>query len=204
LIDDVQSSINIVIGIPSNNQAYQPQQVDNSQAVSSGRPQTVYHDGVLYKWDAERQTWTQIASDASRVADKSKSNGPDGIDGLFGRETPGSTVTVQRDGDLVRVGRWMSRAEYDAMVASGMVQEGAGGRTYVASPADPAAYGREAAPGTGYVEFDVPRHSLYPAGKQGWAQIPGPNSLQGRLARRRGQDLPQLPPALDIQWLLEK
>ena len=72
-----------------------------------------------------------------------------------------------------------------AAVQSGVVQEGAVGTPYVAFPADPAAYGRQAALGTGYVEFDVPRSSLYPAGEPGWAQIPGPNSLQARLALRR-------------------
>lgn len=121
----------------------------------------------------------------------------------------GMSVAVQQGAaangdDLARVGRWMSRDEHDAMAQSGVVQEGAGGTTYVANPADPAAYGRQAAPGTGYVEFDVPHSSLYPAGEPGWAQIPGPHSLQARLALRRGLPPPQFPPALNIQWLMEK
>jgi len=106
--------------------------------------------------------------------------------------------------DLIRVGRWMSSEEHGAMVDSGMVQEGGGGTTYVAHPADPAAYGSEAAPGSRYVEFNVPRTSLRPAGKEGWAQIPGPNSLYARLAEMRGDPIPQFPPALDLEWLFTK
>jgi hypothetical protein len=40
--------------------------------------------------------------------------------------------------------------------------------------------------------------------KEGWAQIPGPNSLYGRLAAMRGEPIPQFPPALNIEWLLTK
>ncbi|WP_260844948.1 RHS repeat-associated core domain-containing protein [Streptomyces sp. SLBN-31] len=120
-----------------------------------------------------------------------------------GRPVP-QDAGAASESDLVRVGRWMSREEHSAMKDTGVVQEGAGGTTYVAHPATPEAYGRQAAPGTGYVEFDVPRGSLYPAGEPGWAQIPGPSSLQGRLALRRGQPIPQFPPALNIQWLMGK
>jgi hypothetical protein len=96
----------------------------------------------------------------------------------------------------------MSRDEYDSMVASGKVQEGAGGTSYVASPADPAAYGRQAAQGTGYAEFDVPASSLRPAGEPGWAQIPGPGSLFSRLAVRRGMPPLEFPDALNISdWM---
>ncbi|MFI1414859.1 RHS repeat-associated core domain-containing protein [Streptomyces sp. NPDC020707] len=116
-----------------------------------------------------------------------------------------SNKKKEDDGDgLVRVGRWMSKTEYEAMVRTGMVQEGAGGTTYVAHPANPEAYRRQAAQGTGYVEFNVPSSSLYPAGEPGWAQIPGPNSMQARLAVRRKTAPPQFPRALNIEWLMEK
>jgi RHS repeat-associated protein len=108
------------------------------------------------------------------------------------------------DDDLVRVGRWMSGVEHQAMVDTGLVQEGAGGTSYVAHPADATAYMSQAKPGTRYVEFDVPRSSLAPASKEGWAQIPGPNSLLGRLAARRGDPPPQFPPALNIEWIASK
>jgi hypothetical protein len=84
------------------------------------------------------------------------------------------------------------------------IGSGSGNTSYVVHPADPAAYGRQAGSGTRYVEFDVPPDSLAPAGKEGWAQIPGPNSLYGRLAVMRGMPAPQFPPALNIEWLLTK
>ncbi|WP_255574291.1 hypothetical protein [Austwickia sp. TVS 96-490-7B] len=90
------------------------------------------------------------------------------------------------------------------MVSTGMVQEGAGGTTYVAHPTDVMAYMKEAKPGTRYVEFDVPPSSLAGAGKDGWAQIPGPNSMLGRLAARRGDPLPQFPAASNIEWIASK
>jgi RHS repeat-associated protein len=107
-------------------------------------------------------------------------------------------------GDLTRVGRWMGASEHDAMVGTGMVQEGAGGTSYVAHPAQVMSYLREAKSGTRYVEFDVPRSSLAGAGKEGWAQIPGPNSMLGRLAARRGEPLPQFPAATNIEWIASK
>lgn len=90
------------------------------------------------------------------------------------------------------------------MVETGMAQEGSGGTTYVANPADPAAFGRQAVNGSRYVEFDVPQDSPVKAGKEGWSQIPGPNSMYARLAMRRGEPVPQFPPALNIEWLLTK
>jgi RHS repeat-associated protein len=132
-----------------------------------------------------------------------------GAAGWAAAGTLGDTTTAPEDaadtgGGLTRVGRWMSPEEHEAMTNTGMVQEGGGGTTYVAHPADPAAYGQQAAAGSRYVEFDVPQDSLAPAGKEGWAQIPGPNSLYGRLAAMRGEPIPQFPPALNIEWLLTK
>jgi hypothetical protein len=105
---------------------------------------------------------------------------------------------------LTRVGRWMSAEEHDSMTDTGLVQEGGGGTTYVANPADPAAYEREAATGSRYVEFDVPEDSLAPASKEGWAQIPGPNSIRGRLAAMQGKPIPGFPAALNMKWLKTK
>uniref|UniRef100_UPI002106034F RHS repeat-associated core domain-containing protein n=1 Tax=Saccharomonospora sp. NB11 TaxID=1642298 RepID=UPI002106034F len=123
--------------------------------------------------------------------------------GSDGGAREGSTSTSKGE-QLTRVGRWMSRGEYDAMRHTGQVQEGAGGTTYVAHPGDPNAFGREAKPGSIYVEFDVPHSSLYPAGKPGWAQIPGPNSMYGRLAKKRGQDPLKFPAALNVELVKEK
>ena len=104
------------------------------------------------------------------------------------------------DTRLTRVGRWMSLEEQQAMERSGMVQEGSGGMTHVAHPADPVAYERQAPAGDRYVEFDVPAVSLRAGGAPGWAIIAGPNSLYGRLALRRGEPVPQLPPVRNVEW----
>ena len=96
-------------------------------------------------------------------------------------------------GGLTRVGRWMSQGEFDAMSETGLVQEGAGGRTYVVNPANPAAY-QSAAPGSVYSEFNVPTDSLFPAGKPEWPVIPGPNVT----TRLYGPAPTSMPPATCI------
>ena len=96
-----------------------------------------------------------------------------------------------------RVGRWMSTDELAAMQSTGRVQAGAGGVHRVAFPADPAAY--KAAPvGDVFATYDVPSRVLLPAGNDAWRQIVGPDSVFGRLAARRGEPLPQLPPFLNL------
>jgi hypothetical protein len=86
-----------------------------------------------------------------------------------------------------RVGRWMSKTEYEAMKTTGKVQEGLGGSTRVAFPASPNTY-RNAPLGDRYVEFNVPTSSLKPH-SQGTMQIPGPNSLYGRIATSKGNTI---------------
>ncbi len=97
----------------------------------------------------------------------------------------------------------MSQAEYDAMERTGKVQEGAGGATSVAYPADPHSYRRQATTGTLYVEFDVPAAAVAPT-SGGWAKIPGPNSIDARLATRQGRPAPELPSATGIQIVARK
>ena len=77
-----------------------------------------------------------------------------------------------------RVGRWMSTQEFSTMSNTEKVVEGAGGRTYVVNPPNPAAY-NGASPGSVYVEFNVPKNSLFPASKPEWSVIPGPNVSTG-------------------------
>jgi hypothetical protein len=93
--------------------------------------------------------------------------------------------------DLTRVGRWMSDDELAKMQKTGLVQEGSGGRTFVTSPADPAAF--PAGKGV-FAEFNVPTSSLFPAGKPEWAVIPGPNVGTTRF----GPPPSQMPPATCI------
>ena len=91
----------------------------------------------------------------------------------------------------------MSQAEYDAMKASGKVQESLSGTTHVATPAEATAFISQAKPGSVYVEFNVPNAALK-ATNEGWSKIVGPNSLEGRLAARKGLEIPQMPEATNI------
>jgi hypothetical protein len=116
-----------------------------------------------------------------------------------GEETAGG-VAGDVAGDATRVGRWMSPAEYDAMVESGTVQEGAGGVTSVVNPADPEAFMGPPPPGSTYAEFDVPSDSLSPGGKEGWSSIRGPNSWQAKY----GLALREMPSASNIEWIASK
>lgn len=98
---------------------------------------------------------------------------------------------------LTRVGRWMGESEFTAMKSTGMVQESTTGTTHVTLPANPSAY-RAAKPGSVYTEFSVPKRSVKPT-QPGWGKIVGPNSLEGRLAAKKGQPVPQMPPAKKIK-----
>ena len=100
--------------------------------------------------------------------------------------------------ETTRVGRWMSQAEYDKMVKTKVVQESYSGTTHVANPASIDAFGKQAKPGQVYVEFDVPTTSLKQTNK-GWAKILGPNTLEGRLAAKKGNPIPDMPTATNIK-----
>ncbi|MEU7901035.1 hypothetical protein AB0B45_50460 [Nonomuraea sp. NPDC049152] len=108
-------------------------------------------------------------------------------------------ILVHNDGDddLVRVGRWMSQAEYDAMSRTGMVQRGGGGFTYVVHPADPKAY-ISARPGSVYAEFDVPCSLLISGGRPGDYKLSDSTTINARLAEKRGLPKPELPEARNI------
>ncbi len=105
-----------------------------------------------------------------------------------------STPPAQGD---IRVGRWMSQGELQAMQKTGMVQESMSGTTHVAFPNDINAF-KAANPGSVYVEFDVPGSSVKPT-QPGWGKIVGSNSLEGRLAAKKGQPVPQMPAAQNIR-----
>ena len=57
---------------------------------------------------------------------------------------------------VLRAGRWMDRAEHDAMAAAGRVQPNLDGREmkHITAPPDPDSF-RAATPGSVFVEFDV-------------------------------------------------
>jgi len=98
----------------------------------------------------------------------------------------------------ITLGRWMSKQEYDKMLETGKVQESFCGTTYVAYPAKAEAFIKQAPSYSYYVEFDVPPLIVKPTSDEGWAKIIGPNSVQGRLAKRKGLPIPEMPTAINI------
>ncbi|CNI77437.1 Uncharacterised protein [Yersinia similis] len=97
----------------------------------------------------------------------------------------------------------MGPAEHQAMIETGKVVQSSTGTTHVASPADVNAFGKQAKNGAMYVEFDVPKSSLIPT-NEGWAKIVGPDSLEGRLAKRKGLPVPEMPTASNISVKADK
>ncbi len=110
------------------------------------------------------------------------------------------------DSGLVRVGRWMSKSEYEDLLATSRVQPGAGNVTSVSYPASPASYGSQANPGSVYVEFDVPVNSLIQGGRADWFTILGPDSTLAKALLRAGRitELPQFPSIYNIVLLAIK
>jgi hypothetical protein len=93
----------------------------------------------------------------------------------------------------------MDPGEYDQMVESGRVQEGAGGRTYVVHPAEPSGY-TGAPPGSVFARFDVPSDSLIQGGQPNWFFIKGPNIT----TRIFGEPPAEMPPATCIELVCTK
>lgn len=90
-------------------------------------------------------------------------------------EGAGVAVAAKGAVETTRVGRWMSATEFKTMNETGRVVEGAGGRTYVVNPADPAAFTGAGRGSSIYAEFNVPTSVLKPGSKLEWSVIPGPN-----------------------------
>jgi hypothetical protein len=107
--------------------------------------------------------------------------------------------------NTTNVGRWMSRAEYDAMIKTGKVQEShTNGTTYVAKPASADSLAKQSNPGSIYVEFEVPTYSLK-ATHEGWARIIGPNTIDARLMDKKGARAPTtMPNATNIKIIRAK
>ncbi|WP_373364883.1 TreTu family toxin [Pectobacterium odoriferum] len=71
------------------------------------------------------------------------------------------------------------------------------------SPADVEAFGKQAKPEKVYAEFDVPEGSLIKT-NEGRAKIVGPDSLERRLAKRKGLPVPEIPKAENIKVTAHK
>ncbi len=98
----------------------------------------------------------------------------------------------------VTVGRWMSPEEFQKMRDTGKVVQSTTGTTHVGYPANINAFGKQAKPRTVYVEFDVPEKSLIKTNDE-WAKIVGPDSLEGRLAKRKGLPIPEMPEVTNME-----
>lgn len=108
-------------------------------------------------------------------------------------------------GRTTTVGRWMSAEEHSAMLATSRVQPGrVSPQVSVAHPAEVQSYMQQAPAGSRYVEFDVPSGSLVPGGKEGWATIPGPDSIFSRLAVQRGLRPYDYPVVRNIRWVASR
>jgi RHS repeat-associated protein len=124
-------------------------------------------------------------------------SGAEAAAGAASGELISATVAESAPG-WERVGRWMSSEELGKMEVTGVAQESTElGGSRVALPANPEAF-RDAAPGSRYVEYDIPAGITKPLGS-GWAKIPGPNSIEGRLATAKGEQPPQMPPVRNIE-----
>jgi RHS repeat-associated protein len=101
------------------------------------------------------------------------------------------------DGDeLVTVGRWMREIEYNKMIATGMVQEGAGGFTYVVYPASRDTFTPTYSQSI-YVEFDVPKSSLVGGGRGDDYKMMVSDHRQAAYWAKKGK-VPGLPEAKNI------
>lgn len=106
--------------------------------------------------------------------------------------------------DTTRVGRWMSRDEYNKMVETEHVQKPYNAdQSYVANPADYNAFYKQTEKGNVYVEFDVPTSSLKQT-KDIWATIPGPNSMYSKLNKLKGLPPYEFPKVTNIVLVGEK
>ena len=120
----------------------------------------------------------------------------DGLLAVNGATALGKGIAgaVDAAANSVRVGRWMSQAEYQAMRETGRLQEGAGGSTSVATGGS-GSFAKQAPAGSVYVEFTVPRASLLQGGQADWFKAVGPGaskSMRFMLEKQGGELLPQV------------
>lgn len=92
----------------------------------------------------------------------------------------------------------MSQGEADAMAETGRVQAplNGAGATHVTVPPNPTAFDPPRSSSV-FMEFDVPESQLRVHDtSQGWGRVFGPDSLEARLAARKGLPVPtEMPPA---------
>ncbi len=100
---------------------------------------------------------------------------------------------------LLRVGRWMSRAEYDAMVQAGRLLPTLRGEDMKHVTLPPSSQEFRSAPkGRVFAEFDIIDAYTSPGGKAGWLIVYGANSFLGQIALRGGLPHVELPRVLNV------
>jgi RHS repeat-associated protein len=93
---------------------------------------------------------------------------------------PTQLSTNASTAEAITVGRWMSTAEYEEMLATGrVVESNLGGVTSVSFPASSTSYANAPA-GSVYVEFQISKTALGAVSETGWGKIFGPNSIFGK------------------------
>ena len=112
-------------------------------------------------------------------------------------------LAMQSKMGTIRVGRWMSKAEYQNMLATKRVQEGGGGLTF-SSTDGPGSFMKQAPKGSVYVEYDVPADSLLPGGKAGWVKNIGPNAPKSQILMLNKKGGEMLPKVSNIELVMEK
>ncbi|MFN3301340.1 MAG: hypothetical protein ACK41Z_14230, partial [Sediminibacterium sp.] len=141
------------------------------------------------------KTGTQLAHDAGYGLEKvaetvAVSKGANLVKGAIVGEAAMAGETIQ----LTKVGRWMSKTEYSAMLKTGRIQEGGGGMTFFSVNGANDFKGAAKA-GSIYVEFELPTNSLLQGGKDGWLKAIGPNSPKSQqfmLQKQGGEMLPMI------------
>src|SRR5204863_1020538 len=96
------------------------------------------------------------------------------VENVAAKSAVQTALSVERvEAATTRVGRWMSKAEFEATKATGRVQESIthSGITSVSRPPNPSAW-RPQELGRVFVEFDVPASAVR-AGDASWGKIYG-------------------------------
>ena len=125
------------------------------------------------------------------------------LPGNVGRQLSGTLGCAARMdcSEDVRVGRWMSQEEADAMVETGLVQRPRNGtdQSYVTSPANAGEFRRQAPEGSVFVTYRVRGSSVYSSSAGGRSYVStGPNSLPSRVDVRRGLPAHATPRARNV------
>ncbi len=113
---------------------------------------------------------------------------------LLNRELSDSTE------EWARVGRWMSKEEYEKIVITKhTIQSILLEEVNVAYPPEPSAFIHQAHSGTYYVEFEVPKASIF-SRSFGWATL-RPTALESRIRLLKSLSVPGSPPVRNIRHL---